>query len=129
MPEDDSIAYGDTDVIPSSDSGVSAADWDNNHMKPPVIDDDRRRAVRTDILTTLASRSGSPTSEVVTATTLRALYRHHPRVALEDVLELRVLIDPDGTDPETPLGDRVDAVLEAALTELTVWNVAPAVSI
>lgn len=98
-------------------------------MKPPVIDNDRWRAVRTDTLTTLTSRPRPPTPATVTATTLRALHRHHPHVTLEDVLELRVLIDPDGTDRDTPLGERVDTVLEAALTELTAWNAVPAVSI
>lgn len=97
-------------------------------MKPPVIDDNRRRAVRTDSLRTLASRTRPPTS-AVTATTLRALHRHHPHVALEDALELRVVLDLDEIDRDTPLGERVDTVLEAALAELTSWRAVPAVSI
>lgn len=98
-------------------------------MKPLVIDDDRRRAVRTDSLRTLASRTRPLTSAVVIATTLRALHRHHPHVALEDALELRVVINLDEIDRNTPLGERIDTVLEAALAELTAWKAVPAVSI
>lgn len=94
-------------------------------MTPPVIDHDHRRAVRAGALRMLSDRGEPPTPAVVTATTLRALYRHHPDVALEDVLELRVLLSASVTSGET-VSEQVDDVLAAVYTELTMWNKTPA---
>lgn len=90
-------------------------------MKLLSVDHDQLQTVRKDVLTTLADRSETLTPTQVTATTLRALHRHHPQVTLEDALELRVLLDSP-VSRETPPAEQVDTVIEAALTELTVWN-------
>lgn len=97
-------------------------------MKLLSVDHDRLQAVRTDVLTTLAERSETLTPTQITATTLRALHRHHPQITLEDVLELRVLLDST-VSCETPPTEQVDTIIEAALTELTAWNTISTVSI
>lgn len=83
-------------------------------------DHDQLQTVRRDVLTTLAERE-TLTPTQVTAMTLRALHRHHPQVTLEDVLELRVLLDSPMCR-ESPPTEQVDTVLAAALSELTAWN-------
>jgi hypothetical protein len=55
--------------------------------------------------------------EVVSAT-LRALERHLPEMSLPDVLELRVLLDTDATDPESAFVDTI----EQALDHLANWH-------
>lgn len=97
-------------------------------MKPPVIDHDRRQAVRSVALRMLSEKRESPTQADVTAMTLQALYRTHPHVALEDVLELRVLLDGSVTRGAT-MAEQVDDVLASVFTELTAWNTASTVSI
>lgn len=97
-------------------------------MTPPLIDHDRCRTVRTAALSALPEQRDHPTPETVRTTTLRALYQHHPRVTLEDVLELRVLLDGP-VQREMPVCEQVDAVLKTALSELTKWNTASPVSV
>lgn len=97
-------------------------------MTPSVIDHDRCCTVRTAALRTLTEKREQPTPEVVKTTTLQALYHHHPHVALEDVLELRVLLDSP-VQRETPIDEQVDDVLETALTQLTAWNGVPSVPV
>ncbi|UPM42947.1 hypothetical protein [Halocatena salina] len=96
-------------------------------MTQSVIDHDCCRTVRSAALRSLTKRRDHPTPETVRTITLQALYDHHPHVALEDVLELRVLLD--GPRHETPVDEQVDAVLETAFSELTKWNMVPAVSV
>lgn len=55
--------------------------------------------------------------EAVSAT-LRALERHLQEVSLPDVLELRVLVNTDATDPESAFVDTT----EQALDHLTTWH-------
>lgn len=98
------------------------------NMTPPVINHDRCRTVRTAALRSLTEQSDHPSPEAVRTTTLRALYQHHPHVTLEDVLELRVLIDGPGQQ-ETSVEEQIDAVLETAFSELTKWNTTPPVTV
>lgn len=66
-----------------------------------------RAVVRGEARETLSDSSGS-SSEPVKETVLEALYRHHPEVDLEDILELNVLIPaPEDASPI----DQIDAVL------------------
>jgi|AntDeeMinimDraft_4_1070355.scaffolds.fasta_scaffold00796_8 hypothetical protein len=55
--------------------------------------------------------------EAVSAT-LRALERHLPEMSLPDVLELRVLVDTDASDPESVFVDTT----EQALDHLANWH-------
>ncbi|WP_124953468.1 hypothetical protein [Halocatena pleomorpha] len=92
-----------------------------------MTDHDCRRTVRSAALRSLTERRKPPTPKAVRTITLQALYTHHPHVALEDVLELRVLLE--GPRRETPIDEQVDTVLETALNELTKWNMVSPVSV
>jgi len=70
-------------------------------------------AARQDVLD---AESTDP-EEVVSAT-LRALERHLTGVSLPDLLELRVLVDTDATDPESAFVDTT----EQALDHLETWH-------
>ena len=55
----------------------------------------RRAAIRNDAHETLSPRSGTD-REPVKETVLEALYRHHPEIGLEDILELNAVVpDPE----------------------------------
>lgn len=70
-------------------------------------------AARKDVL------DADPTDpEEAVSATLRALERHRPSVSLPDILELRVVIDIDATDPESVFVDTT----EQALSHLTNWH-------
>jgi hypothetical protein len=56
--------------------------------------------------------------EDVVGVTLRALERHLPEMSLPDVLELRVLVDTDTSDPESAFIDTI----EQALDHLANWH-------
>ena len=69
-------------------------------------------AAREDVL------NADPTdSDEVVRATLRALERHLVGVSLPDILELRVLVDTDATDPEPAFLDTT----EQALDHLASW--------
>lgn len=72
-----------------------------------------RATVRRHACEALSDQS-HPDSESVKETVLQVLHRHHPEIALEDVLELNVLVSP----PESgSFEERVDAVLIDALEQ------------
>ncbi|MFC6954914.1 hypothetical protein [Halorubellus litoreus] len=70
-------------------------------------------AVREDVL-----RADCTDQDDVVGATLRALERHLPGVSLPDILELRVLVDTNATDPESVFADTT----EQALDHLATWH-------
>lgn len=59
--------------------------------------------------------------ESVKATVLRELHRQHPAIALEDILELSVLIAVPEADT---VSECVDGVLDEALDQYDAWQTA-----
>ena len=71
----------------------------------------RRATVRRHAREALPNQSGAD-GESVKETVLKAMYRHHPEIALEDVLELNALVSaPESGSSE----ERIDTVLASAL--------------
>ena len=79
---------------------------DSRHSSEPA-ESSRRAAIRNDARETLSQASDSE-REPVKETVLEALYRHHPDVGLEDILELNALIPAPKDGPAT---EQIDAVL------------------
>lgn len=71
----------------------------------------------------LVQPDDSPTT--IRDTVLRALYDVVPGIALEDVLELRVLIDPPAE--QASRSSQARAVLEAVQEEVETWPDSPTI--
>jgi rRNA maturation endonuclease Nob1 len=77
----------------------------------------RRAAVRDHALAAVAETDAD--GETVKTAVLRELYRQHPAIALEDVLELNVLI---AVPEDNTVREYVDDVLDTALDQHDAWE-------
>ncbi|WP_330631960.1 hypothetical protein [Halocatena halophila] len=89
-------------------------------MSIRTTNSNRRTAVRTRALRALATVPGEPSPSTIQQASLEAIYREHPGVRLEDVLDLKATLDTTRMADQS-VATAVEGVIDQAFAELSSW--------